>query len=264
MFVPGKRIVLTAYLNNREICLITRKQLLIETKHSLRLDNDTPRVIFIDSQGSTFVHDISSVKAEGSDWIHLSIRVSPEFTAMADCLTGDSDDPPTEQFLKGEARGMRLQPFFLAECKSDPEELIGTGLFSRGFHFSGVVTPGNVSLGCICDHCRRSFRLQSFHAGFSNLVYFYCSRGPHTLVASSYLDDAPPVMGEADPESLARFEARLPRCEKCGGDFKYYNSLVCPHCSRPYIDFQTHPEERTVEYYGNLLYGDSLQEWETL
>ncbi|HEY7546139.1 MAG TPA: hypothetical protein VID27_14705, partial [Blastocatellia bacterium] len=218
--------------------------------------------IFIDSQGSTFVHDISSVKNEGSDWIHLSIRVSSEFTVMADCLTGDSSDPPTEKFLNGEALGIRFQPFYLAECKFDPKELVGAGLFTRGFHFSGVVTPGNVSLSCVCDHCRRSFRLQSFHAGFSNLVYFYCSSGPHTLTASSYLDDAPPVMGEADRDALARFEARLPQCEKCGGDFKYFNSLLCPHCSRPYIDFQNRPDEREVEYYGNLLYGDSLQEWE--
>ncbi len=255
--------MLTVCLDDREICSIARSQLPVESKHALRLESESPRVVFSDSQRSTFVHNLASMTAEVARWIHLSVRVSEHFTVMADCLAGDSADPPIEQFLKGEARGVRLQPFYLAECEADPSEMTGRGLFFRGFHFSGVVTPGNVSLSCICDFCRRSFRLQSFHAGFSNLVYFYCNGGPHTLVASSYLTDAPPVMGQTDSESLARFEARLPRCEKCGGDFKYFNSLLCPHCLRPYIDFQNHPQEREIEYYGNLLYGDTLQEWET-
>jgi hypothetical protein len=34
MFVPGKRIVLTAYLDNREICSISRSQLPVESKHA--------------------------------------------------------------------------------------------------------------------------------------------------------------------------------------------------------------------------------------
>jgi predicted amidophosphoribosyltransferase len=63
-------------------------------------------------------------------------------------------------------------------------------------------------------------------------------------------------------ESVARFESRLPKCNKCGGFFRYMNSLLCPHCNKPFIDFNKHPEERKKEYYGNYLYGGSIQVFE--
>jgi hypothetical protein len=103
----------------------------------------------------------------------------------------------------------------------------------------------------------------SASAAFSNLVYFYCSGGPHTLTASSYEKDAPPVLGKADKDSVARFERSLPSCTQCGGQFRYMNPLVRPHCQQPFIDFPSHPEERDREYYGNYLYGTSVQHYES-
>ena len=83
------------------------------------------------------------------------------------------------------------------------------------------------------------------------------------MIASSYIEDAPPILGEADMESVARFERRLPECKECGGSFRYMNSLLCPHCREPFIDFKKHPEERKKEYYGNHLYGGSVQVFES-
>jgi hypothetical protein len=137
----------------------------------------------------------------------------------------------------------------------------GQGLFARGFHFSGRVTSGGISLLCLCDACHGTFRLQSFHAGFSEIAYFYCSRGPHTLAAKYWVEDAPPLLVAPDPAALRRFEARVPPCAACGGDFRYMNPFRCPLCLAPYIDFHRHPGLREREYYGNRLYGGTLQWW---
>ncbi len=75
--------------------------------------------------------------------------------------------------------------------------------------------------------------------------------------------DAPPVLGKADKDSIARFESGLPSCTQCGGNFRYMNPFVCPHCKQPFIDFSIHPEDRECEYYGNYLYGGSLQHHES-
>ena len=104
--------------------------------------------------------------------------------------------------------------------------------------------------------------MQSFHAGFAGWTYLYCSDGPHTLVASSRIEDAPPILGKADMESVARFERRIPKCSECGGSFRYMNPLLCPHCRVPFIDFKLHPQEREKEYYGNHPYGRSVQIFE--
>ena len=68
-------------------------------------------------------------------------------------------------------------------------------------------------------------------------------------------------MSQPDPKALASLEARMPRWKKCGGHFSYLNSLLCPHCLKPFIDFGKHPEIRDKEYYGNYLYNDTAQEW---
>lgn len=177
-----------------------------------------------------------------------------------DCLLGVSPTLPLDSFQQGTTLGIRLQPFYLPECEGDPSELIGRGLFFRGLHFSGVVTPGNVSHIAICDMCRRSFRFQSFHAGFSNLMYFYCESGIHTLVVSSDAEGAPQLLTDSSHQLIKAFEAKLPPCERCGKHFGYFNSFRCPRCSAPYIDFQRYPSQRSGEYYGNYMYGDQVQE----
>jgi hypothetical protein len=254
--------VLRAFLNDQQLCEIRRAALPAEEQPSARLRGEEATLTFIDSAGGKHSYDLVSVIEEGGRWLEFSIRVGPTHAVQADCLIGTDGRPTPEAFDAGTANGLRFQPFYLPECSGKPAELVGRGLFFRGLHFSGVITRGNVSLLCVCDLCSRSFRLQSFHAGFSNRVYFYCSNAPHTLTASAYLEDAPPLLNPPDPSALARFEAGLPDCARCGGNFRYLNPLRCPNCLGPYLDFRRYPQDRPIEYYGNCLYGEAAQEME--
>jgi hypothetical protein len=227
---------------------------------TVRFLTSDPVLELTDSRGNTRRYDLSSAVAEGMGIAEFVFVVNPTFALEADCRLGERKLPTDDDLLKGRGRGIRLQPFYLPECAGDPAELTGRGLFFRGLHFSGEITPSFVSLLCICDVCARSFRLQSFHTGFGNQAYFYCSEAPHTLVISSSEEGAPPALGEPDVEALGRLEAKLPRCA-CGGRFAYWNPLRCPHCLAPYIDFPKHREDRYSEYYGNRLYDGGVQEW---
>ncbi len=247
-------------LDGREICEI--QQAPIEITPSIRLESHNPILSFTDASGTKYCHDLSSVIQDGGSWVHLSVRVHESFACEADCLINTTSKVDATAFEKGEANGIRFQPFYLPQCSADPSELVGKGMFFRGLHFPGTITPGNVSASCICDYCRKSFRLQSFHSGFSNSAYFYCSKGPHTLVIDSYIEGAPAALSHPDQIALAALESRLPSCQLCGGNFKYMNPLLCPHCQRPFIDFTTNPEIRDNEYYGNYLYGGSYQRWD--
>lgn len=233
------------------------KRLIID----LHQEREQSNLEFVNSYDRVLSFDLASVWADGAKRLYLSIPIGPSFAVQPDCLLSTDFTDPTESFRKCETLGVRMQPFYLPETPGRLSELVGRGLFYRGFHFSGVITPGNVSLLCLCDSCQKTFRLQSFHSGFSSLVYFYCSRGPHTLVVSSFLKDAPPWRGDADKRAVGRFESHLPACQQCGGEFRYMNSLLCPYCLRPYIDFLRHPGDRRVEYYGNHLYGQDVQKW---
>lgn len=256
-------IVLRVLLDMQELCSFNSSELPTEKQPVAELKSRHHLIHFVDSDGNARSFDLSSVFAEGGRFLHMSVRVGPTFAVQSDCIvTGSEDENPQTAYQSGTTIGVRFQPFMLPEYTGDTSEIVGKGLFFRGLHFSGTVTPGNVSVLCLCDYCQKSFRLQSFHAGFADLTYLYCSGGPHTLVASSYIEDAPPVLGKADIKSVARFERRLPECNECGGSFRYTNSLLCPHCREPFIDFKRHPQEREKEYYGNHLYGGSVQVFE--
>jgi hypothetical protein len=258
----GDGTVLRVLLDTQELCSFTFSELPVEKKPLAELNSGQHSLHFADSAGNVRSFDLSSVFAEGGRCLHMSVRVGPTFAVQADCVaTERRDENSREAFLRG-ATGVRFQPFMLPEFKGDTSDMAGRGLFFRGLHFQGSVTPGNVSALCLCDHCRKSFRLQSFHAGLADLAYFYCSGGPHTLIASSHIEDAPPMWGKADMTSVARFEGRLPKCSDCGGSFGYLNPLLCPYCREPFIDFKRHPQEREKEYYGNHLYGGSVQVFE--
>ena len=261
--VPRKqRTILTVRAGAMIIAEVADKPLPIEITPTVDLSSAGSLIKMVDSNGLEYGYDLGSAVEEGARFAHFSIRVSDGFAAEADCLLSASPVLSLEEFKRYEVKGIRLQPFYLPECQADPAELEGRSLFFRGLHFAGTVTPGNVSLLCICDRCRRSFRLQSFHAGFSNLVYFYCETGTHTLVVSSYADGAPPLLVDVTNEQLAAFEAKLPSCGACGTRFRFYNSLRCRWCHAPYLDFERHPRDRKNEYYGNYFYGQRLQECE--
>lgn len=255
-------VILWAFFEGQELARIKRRSVPIEELPVGIISTQQPALALKDSRNTECLYDLSSTLQDGATYLHFSIRVVPTFAVQADCVLWDSEQMPADAFATASPKGIRFQPFYLPESGGDPAELVGRGLFFRGFHISGTITPGNVSLLCICDSCRKSFRVQSFHAGFGNTSYFYCNKGPHTLIASSYLQDAPPVLGKPDLEAVHRFESKLPPCEKCGGGFRYYNPFLCPHCLAPYIDFERYPGEREVEYYGSLLYGDVVQRFE--
>jgi hypothetical protein len=255
--------VLRVMLGDDEIVSVQRAEVPTEKLPVVELRSRNQSIRFIDSKGDVRSFDLASAFDEGARYFHMSIRVGPSFAVQPDGILTEKKNQDAQAAYKDGAKGLRFQPFLLPESSGNPSDLVGRGLFCRGLHFSGTVTPGNLSLMCTCDKCRQGFRLQSFHAGFSNMVYFYCSGGAHTLTASSYEDDAPPVLGKADPEALSRFESHLPACSECGGSFRYFNPLLCPHCKEPFIDFNSHPEEREREYYGNYVYGRSLQHYQS-
>jgi hypothetical protein len=252
MFSGKSKQLVELLLNGKQIAFVSDEQLPAEKKISFRLPNETSVLSFRDAAGLTYDHRLSFEKG----WIHISVRVHPNLACQADCLVSESEKVGETDFQKGLASGIRFQPFFLPGCKANAAELVGRGLFYRGFHFSGTITPGNVSLSCICDSCRKNFRLQSFHAGFGICGYFYSDSGLFTLIVDGNVEGCPPAMGDVDSEALARLETRLPKSTRDGTAFRYFNSLRCPHCKAAYIDFQKFPKEREIEYYGNYFYSE--------
>lgn len=202
--------ILSVAFEGREICTFDHGHPHGEHWPSAQAQTAHPELVFADSRGTRRVFDLSFVRDERKDWVHFCIRVSSEYLVQPDLVFGESSEDPEQAFRAGEVSGVRLQPFILPESSKSYDVIEGRGLFQRGFHFVGIVTPGNVSLVCVCAYCDRNFRIQSFHAGMSNVAYFYCSDCTETLVASVDLEDAPPVLEEADPAALKRFEQRLP------------------------------------------------------
>lgn len=249
--------IITVLLNGNEICQIKRSEIPCEKRISALIPSINGELIFQDHADKRFIHFLKYEKG----WIHLSVRVHPNLACQADCLLSDTEEFDENDFTKGKIDAIRFQPFFITGSKVDTSQMKGKGLFERGFHFSGTVTPSNVSLSCICDKCEKNFRIKSFHAGFSNLGYFYSESSLETLVVSSSLDGAPPAMGKPDSEKLASLEEKLPKA-KDGTNFSYTNSFRCPHCGFAYIDFEKFPEQRENEYYGNHFYGDELTKFE--
>lgn len=252
MFFKRKKPLLSVLVNGKEICRVMESEIPVEKTPTVEIQNENWDVVFLGSDGKEVVHSLESE----TGWFGFSIRVHPNLACQADCIFGTEKELSTERFVKGELSGIRFQPFFLGSAKSTEKELKGHGLFARGLHFSGTITPGNVSLSCVCDSCRRSFRLQPFHAGFSNCGYMYSGSGSYTITIPNSIEGSPPALGKADAEQLQSLESRLPKAPD-GTEFRYLNPLRCPHCAEPYIDFEQFPEDREKEYYGNTLFGKS-------
>lgn len=214
-------------------------------------------VEFKDSTGGARRHDLGDY----AGWFHFSVRVQPNLACQVDCVITDSRELQDEEVRAGRARGVRFQPFFLPSATVGEEVFVGRGLFRRGLHYGGQVTQGWISLSCVCDRCRRSFLIRSFHSGFSGMAYFYSGSGQYTLTVSEHAPGAPVALSSPDREALARLEGDLPLAPD-GSAFGYWNPFRCPHCHAAYIDFETHPEERPAEYYGNYFPGIDLVRYE--
>jgi hypothetical protein len=192
---------------------------------------------------------------------HFSVRVSAALACQIDCAVTSTEKYEQTDLKAGRASGIRFQPLLLAGARDSNATFVGRGLFFRGLHYAGTITPGNVSLACVCDHCLKTFRLQSFHAGFSQVGYFYSGSGAYTLTVSAFVPGSPPALGKPDLALLALLEAKLPLAPD-GSRFSYLNSLRCPHCYAAYIDFERFPEQRENEYYGNVFMGKETLRYE--
>ena len=160
---------------------------------------------------------------------------------------------------------VRIQPFFLSNKKELNKALHGKGLFDRGLHFSGTVTPSGVRTICICDSCQLNFAIQHFHAGFAKVQYFYSSDSSETLVVPyESIENLPNQLSSPENEIVLReLESKLPKPSNNQGEFKYYNPLRCPFCYHPYIDFEKYKEIRPNEYYGNTYINQEVLAWDT-
>ncbi|QWV95128.1 hypothetical protein KP004_08105 [Geomonas oryzisoli] len=252
LFKKKETPLLHVLLNGKELCSFSRKELPCEKEPAMQVGANST-IEFVDAQGVKHRHELGST----SGWFHFSIRVYENLACQADCVITDSQKYDPEAFASGKAIGIRLQPFFISGGKVKNEELYGKGLFARGLHFSGRVTSGNIILSCECDYCKNSFQIRSYHAGFSNSGYFYSGSGKYTITVSDQVPGCPVVLSEPDTKDLAALEAILPLAPD-GTRYKYTNPFRCPHCSAPYIDFETYAKDRPNEYYGNYFVDSEL------
>ncbi len=185
-------------------------------------------------------------------YFHSSIRVLKNSAVMIDgVISKNKKTHPKIQDQNFEA--IRFQPFFLSNKENENLKLVGSGLFERGLHFSGKVTPLNIRNICICDNCKKSFSIQHFHAGFSEMQYFYSTDSKETIaIRYVEMENLPTqLQKEIDLNILEKIERQLPKPTNGNGKFKYYNSFRCPHCNSKFIDFETKKDLRSTEYYGN-------------
>jgi len=250
---PIEAPILSVFHDDTLACDITGTTLPCEKNPILYARNTGSQLRFVDDAGVEYCH----ILFYESGYFHLNVRVNERFQCQSDCLVSTSKEIAPDAFQNLEVDGIRFQPFFLSGSGFPKEIFKGRGLFYRGLHYPGRVTQGNVSLSCICDECAKYFRIKSFHAGFSDIGYFYSGSGKETLVLSSNIKGCPPALGEAKMAEVKELEAKLPKA-KDGTSFSYLNGFRCPHCGAKYIDFESNPKDREREYYGNYFFGDEL------
>lgn len=240
----------------------------IEIKPVFELSKDIPEIEVFENGKLTRLFKIEALKNNLSlrgQFLHSSIRILPNSAVMIDGIISNNNKTcPNWQEENYEA--IRLQPFYLSDANDCNFKLIGKGLFERGLHFSGTITPTGVRNICICDRCNLSFTIQHFHAGFSEVQYFYSSDSKETLIVPyGAITNLPAQLQKnIDNDILSIIEAKLPKPSNNSGSFKYYNSFNCPHCLAPYINFNNNKEIRPKEYYGNTYINEKPIRWEEM
>jgi len=249
---PEAPAILTVLVDGQEITRVHADELPCEKTPSAAITPDST-VSFVDADGRARVHGFG----DRTGWAHLSVRVRETKACQVDGIVTDSEQFDPNAYGEGRATGIRFQPFFLPGSPIPDDMFAGKGLFQRGLHFSGTITSGNTVLSCECDRCHKTFLIRSYHAGFSELGYFYSGSGSYTLGVPNRVAGSPVALQEPDPAELADLESRLPSAPD-GSRFLYLNPFRCPHCSAPYIDFEAHPDLRPQEYYGNYFEGSEM------
>jgi hypothetical protein len=229
------------------------------------LETSTPEIIVYENDTivrSFRIEPLLSNKDLAGQFLHSSIRVLSSSAVMIDGIISRSAKT-CSKWTEADYEGVRFQPFFLSDKNDNNVRLIGKGLFERGLHFSGVVTPSGIRSICICDNCRLSFTLQHFHAGFSEIQYFYSTNSKETLlIPYKSIENLPVQLQQGiDSSELEILESKLPRPSSNDGVFRYYNSFKCPSCLTPFIDFEKYKEIRTQEYYGNVYINEKPRHW---
>ncbi len=193
-------------------------------------------------------------------FLHCSVRILTNSAVMVDGVISKSRLSIPGRTDK-EYEALRFQPFFLSNADEKNIQLFGKGLFERGLHFAGSVTPKDVRCICVCDYCKQSFTIQHFHAGFSEVQYFYSSNSREILIVPyDAIKNIPQQLQEIiDLSLLNEVESKLPKT--IDGSFRYYNSFKCPHCLSPFIDFEANKKLRPKEYYGNILVNHAPRYW---
>lgn len=176
-------------------------------------------------------------------FFHCEVRVNGNFSVQIEGVISKN----IENYDNGE--GILFQPFFLSNQNLKNEENFGRGMFARGLHYNGYISSGNTRLVCICDVCEKSISVEFFHAGFSEVQYFYSTNSMETLIVGyGEIENMPhQLQNEIDENILKEVEAKLPKT--FDGSFKYYNSFCCPHCHSPFNNFEKYKEIRPYEYY---------------
>ena len=233
----------------------------IEVNHVFEFNEPRPTIrVFEDNRikRAYLIETLESNPDLTGQYFHSSVRVLKNSAVMIDgIISKEKGSYSTEK----DYEGIRLQPFMLTDRESENEKIKGKGLFQRGLHFSGSITPTNVRVICICDNCLKSFSLQHFHAGFSEAQYFYSSDSKQTLVVNYYEIKELPTQLQKDinATTLATIEQQLPKPTIGSGTYKYYNSFRCPYCGTAFIDFEKNKDIRPAEYYGNYLVNNKPQ-----
>ena len=243
------------YINNLDEAL---RNTSFEITPVIKFNESSPEItIFEDNKlvRKFIIEPLTSKPPLKGRYFHSSIRVNSNSSVQIDGIISDSE---STYDVMGE--GIRFQPFFLSDNEEDNQKLKGLGMFDRGLHYQGLVTPSNVRLVCTCNECSKSFGVEFIHAGFAEVQYFYSSNSKETLIVP-YDNKLSPVPHQTqkdfDENLLIEIESKLPTT--IDGKFEYYNSFKCPHCFADFINFRNNKELRQKEYYANYYINNNLR-----
>lgn len=213
------------------------------------------QVAFESAYGNLSTHSLNDLEG----WAHFRVEVMETLATIPDCAVTASDVWVWEDQLRGNGTAVRFQRFYLPGAARD-EDLTGRGMFWKGLHVKGFITPGSTRLSLVCDICRKTFTVESFHAGMMDFEYMYSGSGLYTLMIPPEAMGSLPGLAQMTAEALAAFEASAPAAPD-GTGFRYYNPLRCRHCGAATIDFERFPEMRAGEYYGCIHLGTKAVYW---
>ena len=256
------------YINKR--VKVQRNSIFIDNSFSLRnrqieiepiieLEGEIPSISIYEGSKLIRKFSIEPLKSNSNlngQYLHSSIRINANSSVQIDGIISNS----SSEFDKN-GEGIRFQPFFLSDKEEENQKLKGLGMFDRGLHYVGLVTPSNVRLVCTCDECSKSFGVEFIHAGFAEVQYFYSSNSKETLIVP-YDNKLSPVPHQTqkdfDENLLIEIESKLPTT--VDGKFEYYNAFKCPHCFADFINFRENKHLRPREYYAYVYCNNKYRE----